>query len=178
VDIDNVNILSCPASLQLEARVTDESFPEAGDGAVTIVPESSTGPYEYTWNTGDTTKTISNLSAGAYQVTVTDRFGCTDAASVDVGLITSLDRVDQVSALRLMPNPTTGISLLDVSLKEPVEVQVQVLSTMGQLLYETQSRRDSRVQFNIDLSRYPAGMYLLRIRAGDQLLTRKLMRTE
>jgi len=178
VDIDNVNILSCPASLKLAARVTDESFPEATDGSITIIPESSTGPYEYTWSTGDTTKTISNLSAGAYQVTVTDRFGCTDAASAEVGLITSLTTPDQIRELRLLPNPTGGISLLDLRLEEPAEVQVQVLSPMGQLLYQTDRRRDKELQYEIDLSRYPAGIYFLRIRVDKQLFTRKLMRME
>lgn len=35
----------------------------------------------YLWSTGDTTQDISGLAAGSYQVTVTNRFGCTDTAT-------------------------------------------------------------------------------------------------
>ncbi len=36
-----------------------------------------TAPYRYLWNTGATTPTISGLSRGSVQVTVSDSFGCT-----------------------------------------------------------------------------------------------------
>ncbi|MCF8370981.1 MAG: choice-of-anchor L domain-containing protein [Bacteroidales bacterium] len=35
-----------------------------------------TGPFSYLWNTGETTEDIYGLSSGAYQLTVTDGFGC------------------------------------------------------------------------------------------------------
>ncbi len=51
------------------------------DGVLTIQPSGGTMPYFYDWNTGFTTLSISNLSIGTYQVTITDNSTCTTTAS-------------------------------------------------------------------------------------------------
>lgn len=52
-----------------------------GSAAVTITSGTATG---YLWNTGGTSDTIANASAGTYTVTVTGTGGCTATASVTV----------------------------------------------------------------------------------------------
>ena len=65
---------------------TEESAPGANDGSASANVTGGTIPYNYTWNTGGTTQTISNLSAGTYSVTVTDNNGCTATDSVTVNI--------------------------------------------------------------------------------------------
>ncbi|MFD2528027.1 SprB repeat-containing protein, partial [Flavihumibacter stibioxidans] len=55
-------------------------------GAVEINVTGGTAPYTYEWNTGATTKDLSNLATGTYTVTVTDANGCT--ATLDVPVAT------------------------------------------------------------------------------------------
>jgi outer membrane protein OmpA-like peptidoglycan-associated protein len=45
-------------------------------GAIQVAVGGGTEPYHYAWNTGDSTKNISNLSIGEYSLTVTDVKGC------------------------------------------------------------------------------------------------------
>jgi len=54
------------------------------NGNATAAATNGLAPYNYTWNTApvQTSKTISNLPAGAYDVVVTDAHGCMDTASV------------------------------------------------------------------------------------------------
>ncbi len=52
------------------------------DGQVTASPSGGTSPYTYSWNTGETNATETNLGAGTYSVTITDQNGATDSASV------------------------------------------------------------------------------------------------
>lgn len=58
----------------------------AGDtvGAATPIVVGGTPNFSFAWSNGETTATISKLSAGTYAVTVTDANGCTTADSVDV----------------------------------------------------------------------------------------------
>lgn len=55
------------------------------DGRAWVNITSGTGPFTYQWAPGGAnTDTINNLSAGTYNVTVTDAFGCSSTASVTV----------------------------------------------------------------------------------------------
>ncbi len=68
------------------------------NGSIIINPSGSTAPYSFSWNTGDTTDTISSLSVGNYIVTITDNVGCklvdvitvTDPQPIEIAL-TSTD---------------------------------------------------------------------------------------
>jgi hypothetical protein len=44
-------------------------------GAVSIIPDGGTAPYDYAWSNGDTTNTADGLGWGTYTVTVTDTIG-------------------------------------------------------------------------------------------------------
>ncbi len=66
-------------------------------GSATANPSGGTAPYQYLWSNSLTSKTISNLSAGSYQVTVTDSHGCTETGSV---------MISQPSALNIVVNAT------------------------------------------------------------------------
>jgi gliding motility-associated-like protein len=56
---------------------TNISCQGQSSGEATANASGGVAPYSYTWNTGATTQTISNLGAGFYEVTVTDQNGCT-----------------------------------------------------------------------------------------------------
>ncbi|NVK05552.1 MAG: hypothetical protein HWD92_12060, partial [Flavobacteriia bacterium] len=51
-------------------------------GSIDVMASGGTTPYTYSWNTGASGTSISNLTAGTYAVTVTDANGCTDTLSV------------------------------------------------------------------------------------------------
>ncbi|MFK7807210.1 MAG: T9SS type A sorting domain-containing protein [Saprospiraceae bacterium] len=46
-------------------------------GSATVTAEGGTDPYEYLWNSGEMTSTITNKLAGNYTCTITDANGCT-----------------------------------------------------------------------------------------------------
>jgi uncharacterized protein (DUF2141 family) len=73
-----------PPVLQANASATGETAFGANDGTATADPTGGTPAYAYTWNTGDTTATITGLAPGAYTVTVEDANGCTAVQTVTV----------------------------------------------------------------------------------------------
>lgn len=54
------------------------------DGAATVNPQGGTPPYVYAWSTGATTASISGLTAGIYEVTVTDAANCVEQGTVNI----------------------------------------------------------------------------------------------
>ena len=61
------------------------------NGSIAISPEGGTAPYTYLWNTGATTPSISNLSGGTYELTLSDLNGCQFTLSETV---TSTDGIE------------------------------------------------------------------------------------
>ena len=50
------------------------------NGNISVNGVGGTPPYSYSWNTGDSTETLNNISAGAYFLTLTDIHHCQDTA--------------------------------------------------------------------------------------------------
>lgn len=123
-EANNTNLLAGTYGLTVtdtEGCVVEESFEvgqtEAITGSIVVVaPVSAPGAsdaileasidggfpgYTYLWNTGATTSTLENLSAGDYMVTVTDQLDCNEVFTItvaegldcnDVSAIMNLDR--------------------------------------------------------------------------------------
>jgi len=68
---------------------TDESFPGACDGSISITNVSGCiPPYVYVWNNGQTTPTISGLCAGTYSFAIIDSNGDTCCSNITIILTT------------------------------------------------------------------------------------------
>ncbi len=75
-------------------QITDDAC-GTGEGAINIQVSGGTPPNNYLWSNGKITPDIANLSAGFYQLTVTDLHGCTtvspqyliEALSDPIGLV-------------------------------------------------------------------------------------------
>ncbi len=76
VTINNTPQLVAPAISKSEYNGYNISCFGGNDGSATMSAFGGTQPYSVLWNTGATTGTINNLTAGVYSATVTDINGC------------------------------------------------------------------------------------------------------
>lgn len=75
------------------------------------------------------------------------------------------------------PNPSSGAYQVELDGFVGQEVEIQVYDLQGRmLLHRTEGMLSGHLQTQLDLSGQPAGTYLLRLRAGDQLLSRTLVK--
>lgn len=81
--------ISQPDSILLDIDVSNISGLNANDAMITVNPTGGVSPYTLTWNTGQNTQTISDLSAGLYLVEVKDKNGCIKVDSIIIHDISS-----------------------------------------------------------------------------------------
>jgi len=88
-DADNCSasgsvIINQPTLLLANASTTPQSAFGENDGTATANPGGGTPGYNYAWNNGETTQSISGLAPGNYSVVITDANGCTVVQTVTV----------------------------------------------------------------------------------------------
>ncbi|HYV92273.1 MAG TPA: T9SS type A sorting domain-containing protein [Chitinophagales bacterium] len=89
-EMDSNVICEVSCILSVEASSTNISCFGEPTGTGTATVNSGYPPYIYSWSTGATTATVSNLGAGTYSVTIIDSIGCADTAYVIINEPTQL----------------------------------------------------------------------------------------
>lgn len=175
LDIDNFNIIRCPASLDLLATVEDETRFGAFDGSITIAPQLGVAPFTYKWETGETSRRITGLDRDFYSVVVSDAFGCTDSIEVEVNTLTNVKEIEVLESIQLAPNPTTDQTNLTIQLSQAKAVEVSVFNVMGQLIQQYPLQSSDTFQYMLDLSNRNSGIYFVRINVEGKVHTERLL---
>jgi len=92
-------VITQPAVLSASISAQNINCSTNTHGSASVTPTGGTPPYTYSWNSGQTTASVSNISAGVYSVTITDQHGC------------SQSKMDSVNT---QPAPTAPICLVTV----------------------------------------------------------------
>lgn len=144
------------------------------NNSATANPTGGVTPYTYSWNTGQTTKTISGLTTGTYTVTVTDKNGCTQTASVDV-TVTGINEATDANVITVQPNPCADF--INLSLNMPSEeVSIEINNILGERVYSSTVKNAANFNSKIDMSAQPAGVYLLNIRTGNKATVKRIIK--
>lgn len=94
--------ISEPSALNLSLSIDQNVNCNGGnDGVISTTLSGGTAPYTYVWSNGMSASSISNLSSGAYTLTVIDANGCDSVSSVTIS---------EPDALMIMSNMITNAS--------------------------------------------------------------------
>ncbi len=113
----------------------------------------------------DTTRTISaTIDLGAYENQLTTS--------------TNEYRAEQILNLSIFPNPTANTLTINFELTESKRVNIQLYALTGQLLklIVNRSVTPGKQFHHIDMSTLPNGYYLLKLRAGNTTVTKKVIK--
>ncbi len=76
INIDTT-IFEPDSALVLNAAIQNINCIGSTSGSISVFPEGGTPIYAYSWSTGATSASISNLGAGVYTIQLSDSLGCT-----------------------------------------------------------------------------------------------------
>ena len=132
---------------------TDVSCFGGNDGTATITVNNGMMPYTYAWNfpLAPSAGTVTNLSAGTYQVTATDANGCT---------ITDAIQINEPTAI------ASTINTIDVDCNGSATGTAGVTASGGTMPYSF-AWNTTPAQFTATASNLTAGTYIVTITDGN-----------
>ncbi len=157
--VAGVTIASLPSTITNTMNISDASC-GSSNGSATANASNGAAPYSYQWDAAAGNQTgpvASGLSAGAYQVTITDNNGCT---------FTDIATISNIGA------PTLSISQTDVQCFGDLTGSATVTATGGTPSY-TYSWNDPNSSTSASVSGLGAGTYVVTVidQSGCQALS-------
>ena len=175
IDLDNINIIGCPEDFDLVVEIEEPAAGGTADGGLGVFPQAGAAPFTYLWNNGETSNILTNLDSGEYSVTVTDANGCEQVLPINLFSV-GTQEIEELLDYSLFPNPTNGMTNLQISFTQNVDVSIRISSMLGQTVYEQKSARTRALNQQINTYNWSQGIYLVQIWVDGKGYTRKLVK--
>ncbi len=161
----------------IEAPVSTTTPPTNGQANGTIYLDGN-GQYTYSWSLNGAfftaSEDLTNAPTGTYQLKITDANGCT--AIFDYVLTETVGTNgpnDQIFA-EIFPNPAKDKATLAVSFSRPQQLLLSMTDVSGRVLRSWTVDNVTEQNIPLDIKNLQSGTYQLRIRAGQEVLVRRL----
>lgn len=176
-ETQNIEVI-CPTDLGLSFTVAEDTLGTAGTGSISVTmanPNLGFGGYTFKLDNGATGPNFTNLPAGDYTITATDRIGCAQEFEVSVGTVSSVRNIESLKSVSLKPNPASSTSTLHIAFDKAEDVQVTVVNVKGQAVESLRFDRTTSIQHTFDLANYAEGIYLVKLSVGNQVHTERMI---
>lgn len=149
----------------------------------TLLLDAGAGFSSYLWSDNSTSQTLAVTGPGTYSVLVTNAMGCQNFDAILVSYIQcpAINTNNQIAynnwqAFTVSPNPFRDQVVLNIAKIKDAQVKIIVLDVIGNQLYSSVEKAEVGYTKTIDLQRYAAGIYLMRVEYNDQMKTVRLVK--
>ena len=130
------------------------------NGSIEIEVQGTGSGFTFAWSNGASTEDIFDLEPGDYNLTITDSDGCELIQIFTVDFVNTVFDLSNNPSIKLFPNPTKGI----INLEGQINFYKWELYDLDGKLYLAKANEKEKMQnFQIDLSAFNSGIYLLRL---------------
>jgi hypothetical protein len=159
-----------------EFTITANNALNGQDGSASVNVSSGQSPFNIVFNTIPPVNNfeIGGLVPGNYSVTVSDASGCATTQDFEIGNFVGISENDG-QIISIYPNPSSN-GLFNIHLKNqnlPIET-LEIIDISGRRIDAQLNREDSVIK--LDLSNKASGFYYMKLKAGEQIITRKLIK--
>lgn len=98
-------LIDAPPVISTPITTTSVSCYGESNGTANVIPSGGLGNFTFLWSNGDTTHNATNLSAGVYQVIVSDENGCTTSDTANI---------EQPSQIQITTTSTNGSASVNI----------------------------------------------------------------
>ena len=149
----------------------------SGNGTASVSVTGGVLPYTYYWLdlNNQNTPTVTDLTAGIYNVYIEDRYGCFAFISVAVDGFQLKNNLLPVEALVIGPNPSDGHFNVQLTLERAAAVELNILDVSGRNVFHLSAAESSFHHFAVNLREQVAGLYVVNISTGQQLISQKVI---
>jgi hypothetical protein len=157
--------------LELEGLLTQVDPNSSVLGSIDLTVTGGTAAYSYAWNNGDVTEDVTGLTAGYYEVTVTDANGCQVILDTDLQQ-TSLATIGELTEgdVKLYPNPAQ--SNATISWGGNNITSLMIVNVNGQVV----SNDDVSMTNTYGISNLSSGVYMINlITNNNERMTKKFI---
>jgi hypothetical protein len=144
-------------------------------GIIDITVVGGTGPYTFEWlyenELISTSEDVDSLSAGWYEVVVTDANACTKSFEINVDFISSNYEMKGLEQIDIFPNPVRDQLFVHLDYQGDSPLYLQLLNPRGQILLQQEAQKNNA----LEVKDFPKGVYLLRLSNSEQAVTQKIL---
>jgi len=119
---------------------------------------------------GATSQSYTATANGSYAVVITQN-GCTDTSSCYTVAGIGIKETPKALDIKLVPNPSKGPFTIDFG-TQVSKANIELIDVMGRKVYQTSTSGVSAIRIDTKLS---TGMYLVKIQANGQSVTRRMV---
>ena len=167
----------CDSTVTLDLTISESPTLVLTQNGVDLSADASGGlsPYTYEWSTGETSQTITPAASDTYWCIVSDSLGCLSDTAFYTFVFTSTIDITNSNVL-IYPNPTQGILNIEFDLIGSKEVTLSLVNILGDVVY-TKSIDNETIRYSnkLDLSNYSNGIYFVKLKKEDGLITKKVI---
>lgn len=160
--------------------VTNASCAFCNDGSVNVTTTNGSGnPLMYYWDPiGTSTEDLTGAAPGTYTLYVYDNFGCFVSYNFTIGFGVGIAQQKSTSSfLRVHPNPSTGMLMVDFNVNAESNVAIEIINTLGETV-ETINLQKEDIQkqsIEINLSEKANGVYYLKMKEENRTSIQKII---
>ncbi len=176
--IESISIEN-PTPITITDSIITADINGTANGSIQITASGGTGMLQPIWFKDDLLVgadfTLDSLSAGVYQLNLTDENGCRTSQIFQVDMLTSTPIFSMVESLTLYPNPTKEIFTVDLSLSTLQNFSLTLINLLGEVVIPSAGFKGKGGQYIFDLGNFDNGVYLFRIEGTSGVLTKPVV---